>query len=81
MRKMLAVSALVLLGVTMTGCGICDGLRRGSMTQPWNAPMSCCDTCTTCEPEAPCGVCESCTSGTTMSTITNKAPTMLPGPN
>ena len=80
MRKMLIISALVLLGVTLVGCN-CDGFRRGSMTQPWNAPMSCCDTCTTCAPESPCGVCESCATGTSVMTTTTKAPTLMPSPN
>jgi len=80
MRKMLAISALLVLGATLVGCN-CDRFRRGAMTQPWNAPMSCCDSCTTCAPETPCGACESCTSDTSVMTTTTKAPTILPSPN
>ncbi len=80
MRKMLFLTAVGLFAVTLAGCKYCDGLRRGSMTQPYNAPMGCCDTCTTCAPETPCGVCESCASGSSITVNSTKAPTMLPGP-
>jgi hypothetical protein len=80
MRKMLVLTALVLFGATMAGCKYCDRLRRGSLTQPWNAPtMPYCESCTTCAPETPCGVCESCASGSSITTTTTKAP-MLPSP-
>lgn len=82
MRKILVFSTLILFGLTMAGCRYCDGLRRGSMTQPWNAPtMPYCDSCTTCAPESPCGVCDSCTSDTSIMTTTTKAPTIMPAPN
>lgn len=83
MRKMLVLTALGLLAVTFAGCRYCDSLRRGSLTQPFNAPMSpmgCCESCTTCAPQSPCGVCESCVGGSSITTTTEKAPLTLPSP-
>lgn len=82
MRKMLVLAALAAFAVTLAGCKYCDGLRRGSLTQPWNAPtMPYCESCTTCSPEAPCGECESCGSGSSMTTTTTRVPIMPePGP-
>lgn len=81
MRKMLVLTALALSVATMAGCKYCDGLRRGSLIQPWNAPtMPYCESCTTCAPESPCGVCESCESGSSITTTTTKAPIILPSP-
>ncbi|NLS94485.1 MAG: hypothetical protein GXX96_20195 [Planctomycetaceae bacterium] len=78
MRKMLVLTALVLLAAAMAGCRYCDGLRRGSLTQSWNAPVSCYEGCTVCTPEEPCGACESCGDGSSITTTTTKAPTEPP---
>ncbi len=81
MRKMLVLTVLALSVATMAGCRYCEGLRRGSLTQPWAAPTApYCDSCTTCTPEEPCGVCESCASGSTITTTTTKSPIVLPAP-
>ena len=85
MKKTLVLTVLTLWAATMAGCRYCDGLRRGSLTQPWNAPtMPYCENYSSCTPESPCGVCESCaSSGSSITTTTTRAPTappILPSP-
>ena len=81
MRKMLVLTAVALLAVTLAGCRYCDSLRRGSLVQPWNAPtMPYCDSCNTPEPGSSYGECDSCTSDTSITTTTTKAPTIMPAP-
>ena len=79
MKKVLILTAVLMLATTSVGCHNwkCFG-RRGTAYRPWAPAAACCDPCATA-PTTTVPGCTTCT-GTGTTTIGTPGPTMLPGP-
>jgi len=91
MKKLLVLTAIVMLTVGTVGCKCCDWFRRGVLfpTTTTMAPEVICDPCYSanpCDPCDPCGSAVSCdpcapgTYSTPPATYGTQPTTILPGP-
>lgn len=67
MKRLLILTAVLLLTVSAAGCQRCQWLRGGA-DSPWMPTVTCCDPCMSCDP---CVACQ---------TPAELSPTILAGP-
>jgi hypothetical protein len=63
MKKLLVLTAVVMLTASSVGCQCCDWLRRGSCFSNGNSEMSACNSCNPCDPCMPSACCDPCAPG------------------
>lgn len=88
MKKLLVLTAIVMLTAGTVGCNCCNWFRRGALfpTATMVAPDVMCDPCCPADPCDPCGSgasCDPCAPGpytTTPGTYSMPPATILPGP-
>lgn len=80
MKKLLVLTAIVMLTASTVGCGCGRWFRRGALLPCYSDP--CCDPCVTSDP-CGSGPCDSCTTPTygTMPAITPGPDAYVPVPN
>jgi hypothetical protein len=67
MKRLLILTAVLLLTVSAAGCQRCQWLR-GGVASPWMPTVTCYGSCVSCDPCDPC------------QTPAELSPTILPGP-
>jgi len=74
MKKLLVLTAVVMLTASSIGCQQCSWFRRGALFPSSTPQMTVCDPCAV--PCDPCNSCDPCAPGS----YTTMPSTILPGP-
>ena len=79
MKKLVVLTAVVMLTAGSIGCQQCSWFRRGALFPSSTPEVTVCDPCPPpCDPCCdPCNTCDPCAPG---SFTTTAPPTILPGP-